>query len=346
MVTEEFGKKTQAANIEQIDEPLVLLTGHRKCGTSMFHHLFDGHEELCCYPVDLYVLYAYFPHFIGEHHTEDELRARLDKIVCDPLRLSIANHGIEGIDVETFKTKFFARLEGKNIRDPRYVIEAMTNAWRSLAEQNDRRWTVVKETSVDIYAAELFKWFPKMRIIQLVRDPRDNYAALKAGVEKYYGQLGEDTRETLASLLQRALVDMRMALLNKSRFGADRYLVLRFEDVARSTESSMQIAASFLGIKYDSCLLKPTVLGHSTSGNNFEQEQMRSVSAKNVNRWRERITPEEAQIIEFHFSGIMEEFSYQTEYSPAEQADAQAEFYKWANYRYFYKDSFSATSRT
>ena len=340
MVIEEFDKERHEASVQQIYEPLILLTGHRKSGTTMFHHLFDGHRELCCYPVDLAVLYAYFPHFISEQHSERELRTRLEKIVCDPLELRVANHGIENMDMKTFKTDFFARLEGRNIRDPRYVIQAMTNAWRSLVKQNDRLWTVVKETSADIYAAELLKWFPKMRIIHLVRDPRDNYAALKAGVQKYYSQLGEGVKETLASLLHRALVDMRMALLNKSRFGADRYLVLRFEDVAQSTENSMKTAASFIGVKFDPCLLRPTVLGRSTVGNNFEQEQMRSVSTKNINRWRERITPEEAQVIEFHFSGIMEEFGYQTEYSPEQRADAQAEFYKWSNYRYFYKDFF------
>lgn len=346
MITKKFTKEWQEVGIQQKDESIVLLTGHRKSGTTMFLNLFDGHRALCCYPVDLSILYAYFPRFICEHHTEDELRARLDTIVCDLLQHKMSKYGVKNVDVRTFREDFFAHLESKNIRDPKQVIQAMTTAWRSLVEQNNRPWLVVKETSADIYAAELIKWFPKMRIIQLVRDPRDNYAALKAGVEKYYSKFGEGYRETLASLLHRALIDMRMALVNKKRFGADRYLVLRFEDVARSTENSMRSVASFLGIEFDTCLLKPTVYGRSIPGNSFEGELMYSVSTKNVDRWRERITPAEAQIIEFHFSGIMEEFGYQAEYSPTQQADAQAEFYKWMNYRYFYSDSFSTASKT
>ncbi len=325
-------------------ESLVLLTGHRKCGTTMFHNLFDGHPDISCYPMDITVLYAYYPYFISEHRTDDELRARLDLIIVDNLKLKLEKHGVKNLDLEKFRHDFYSYLEGNDLRDPKQVIQSMTAAWRNLVQQNDLPYTIVKETSADIYAAELFKWFPNLRIIHLVRDPRDNYAALKAGVQNYYSQMGENDRATLASLLNRALLDMRMAILNKKRFGADRYLVLRFEDIAQSTEKSMQIVTSFLGIKFDSCLLKPTVFNHLTAGNNFEGEQMRSVVAKNVGRWRERINPEEAMIIEFHFSGIMEKFGYKSEFSLFQQADAQSEFYKWMNYKYFYHDSFTLPS--
>jgi hypothetical protein len=50
----------------------------------------------------------------------------------------------------------------------------------------------------------------------------------------------------------------------------------------------------------------------------------------------------EGKVIEFHFSGVMEQFGY-PEYSSADQADAFAEFYKWLNYRYYYSDAFSTS---
>ena len=52
--------------MDQKQEELFILTGHRKSGTSMFHRLFDGHPDINLYPVDLSILYAYFPCFTSD----------------------------------------------------------------------------------------------------------------------------------------------------------------------------------------------------------------------------------------------------------------------------------------
>lgn len=325
--------------------PLVLLTGHRKSGTTLFHSLFDGHPDLCSYPIDLGVLYAYFPHFISYHEEEQELRARLDATVCAPLERTMRANGLEQLDMTAFREELHRRLEVKSLRDTRAVISGIVSVWSDLVGQTDRQWTVVKETSADIYASEIYQWFPRMRMIQLVRDPRDNFAALKAGVASYYSRFGEGANETLASMLHRGRLDMRMALLNRERFGADRYAILRFEDLVRSTDGSMRTMAAFLDIEFAKCMVVPTIFGQPARANTFEEGPIYAVSGRNIGRWRERITPSEAKVIEFHFRGIMEEFGYEPEYTASEQADAYTEFYKWLNYRYYYSDVFS-TSET
>lgn len=327
-------------SLHKIEEPVVFLTGHRKCGTTMFQDLFDGHKSLCCYPADLGVLYAYYPYFISESRTDQELLNRLDRVACGTLEYKIDKSNIKNIDINKFRTDFFSHLKDKNLKDPKIVIKAMMDSWYKLVNKQENQLTVLKETSVDIYAKDLFEWFADLRIIQLVRDPRDNYAAIKAGVEGYYSLFGEGEKESLASVIHRASLDMKMALINRERFGNERYLIVRFENVVQDTENTMRKVASFLGIEFNECLCTPTVCGESTSGNNFDKEKMYSVSNKNLGRWRERISAEEAKIIEFHFGEIMQEFGYQPEFSTLEQADAQAEFYKWMNYKYFYKDSF------
>ena len=65
-------------NQYQLKLPLIILTGHRKSGTSLFHRLFDGLDGINLYPTDLSMLYAYFPCFTGRKDiTDAELRARL-----------------------------------------------------------------------------------------------------------------------------------------------------------------------------------------------------------------------------------------------------------------------------
>ena len=71
--------------INKEDTPLVILTGHRKSGTSMFHRLFDGVDGVNLYPPDISILYAYFPYFTSRNSISDnELRNRLVCVVRGP----------------------------------------------------------------------------------------------------------------------------------------------------------------------------------------------------------------------------------------------------------------------
>jgi hypothetical protein len=132
-----------------------------------------------------------------------------------------------------------------------------------------------------------------------------------------------------------------MASGNRAQFGKDRYLILRFEDLTTAPKSSMQLVADFLGVDFAPSLLAPTVLGRPTGGNAFDNIVTFEVSARNVDRWRDRISPEDAQVIEFHLGADMEAFGYAPAFDRRQQARAAAEFYKWQNYAYFYSDRFA-----
>ena len=94
---------------------------------------------------------------------------------------------------------------------------------------------------------------------------------------------------------------------------------------------------------YDESLLVPTRGGERDAGNSFEGNSFQGVSARNANRWRERISEREAQIIEFYFAAEMRAFDYELVYHDTQRMDAVAEFYKWSNYRYFFSDRFADT---
>ena len=49
-----------------------ILSGHRKSGTSLFRRLFDNIDEINLYPVDLTVLYSYFPYY-SELYKNDKI---------------------------------------------------------------------------------------------------------------------------------------------------------------------------------------------------------------------------------------------------------------------------------
>tara|TARA_Y100001936_G_C15935767_1_gene591921 strand:- start:24 stop:266 length:243 start_codon:yes stop_codon:yes gene_type:complete len=59
-----------------------ILSGHRKSGTSLFRRLFDNIDEINLYPVDLTVLYSYFPYY-SELYKNDKkkLKKRLTEVI-------------------------------------------------------------------------------------------------------------------------------------------------------------------------------------------------------------------------------------------------------------------------
>jgi hypothetical protein len=68
--------------------------------------------------------------------------------------------------------------------------------------------------------------------------------------------------------------------------------------------------AAFLGIDFDPCLQKPTVLGRLTAGNAFDGVAAFDINPRIVERWRERIPGQNAEVIEFHLADEMTALDY------------------------------------
>jgi len=317
----------------------IFICGHRKSGTTMFHNLFDGHPELLVYPSDLNLLYAYFPTYLLPQYSNEERKQRLNKILFDDLNNDLKSNMLyDKLDVDKFRARFFLKLSD-DFTDMKHIINTFIFAFSDVSD-GAGKIPVIKETSIEIYASEIFTWFPDAKFIHLLRDPRDNYAALKSGVAQYYSKLGENEKETLASLINRAKIGMETGVYNLNKFGPKKYKMLKFEALIQNPEQEMKSVAEFMNINFESSLLAPTKLNSQTSGNNFEGNKFFQISAKNVGRWQERITDFEAQIIEFHFETLMNKFGYPLKFQKDERVKAAAEFYKWQNYRYFYNDRF------
>ena len=308
----------------------------------MFSNLFDSHSDLSVFPTDINIIYAYFPVYIEGDFSRAEREKRLHKVVFVDLHNTEQVH--DHFDIERCREVFFKGIEGKPLDDLAVVMHELLAAFRKVAEENvgKKKWSVVKETSLEMYATEFHSRFPGAKFIQLMRDPRDNYAALKAGVDRYK-TFGDDERSLLNSVLHRALLGMKLAAKNQRLLGAENYKIVRFEDVVQRPRETMQDICNWLGVGFEDTMLIPTVLGRATRGNSYDDLAFFEVSAHNVGRWRERISPEEARILEFHFGGLMEEFGYEPVFDESEGFDEVGNFYKWVNYKYFYFDRFSAS---
>lgn len=321
----------------------LFLTGHRKSGTSMLTRLFDSHPELSVYPSDISLLYAYFPAFTASESNPDKLRQRISQVLEKSLDYGLSQSDPKGefhALIRTFTEALFAKLDNESLRNKKAVLRAFISAWSEVSGADADTGIVLKETSQSIHFFELKEVLPTFKFFHLVRDPRDIYAAIKAGVSGYYSEFGEGERESLASVLNRFKVDTSAANILSATHQST-FLTLRFEDIVKNPESTMRKAAAFGNFSFDECLLSPSVAGAAYKGNSHDRIVMSGISSTNVGRWRERISDEEAMIIEFWLGAEMERVGYQRQFTESEAMSAFSKFYDWYNTKYFFSDSFS-----
>jgi hypothetical protein len=99
------------------------------------------------------------------------------------------------------------------------------------------------------YADEMFAAYPGLKMIQMVRDPRDRYAA---SLEKW-----PDGKGRAGGAAARWSYSMAHAERNL-RSHSDDYLVVRFEDLVKNTRQVMEEVCAFLGEPFEEPLLEMT----------------------------------------------------------------------------------------
>jgi len=318
----------------------VFICGHRKGGTTMLINLFDGSSDAIVYPDDSGLFYMYYPKYAKEEFSDSEKINRLANRVGDEnLKEIIDDINCMDTDKEILLRKqrsFHNKLlkyneigfETKDIL--KYFIDSFQKSFFEKAIE-PKVW-IEKTTSTEIYAVEIAKWFKNAKFIHIVRDPRDNWASLKSGWEKRYTNYNDSINELMHSMIERGHLGLRMAKENQEILGVDKYSIIKYEDLTMNSEHHMRSLANFIGIEFNENLLNPTKFGFSWNGNNFDGIKNTKPSSINVNRWKKRITDEEAALIEYYFEDVMCDFGYELSYSKIKRQSAARNHYKWYNF--------------
>lgn len=318
-----------------------MLTGHRKSGTTLLHKLFDSHHELNVYPIDLTVLYAYYPCWTTTKYNDFECKERLTQVITKTLSpiIESKNNRSEKPDINKFLKILFEIKELKELKSPAGLIKGIGEAYCRWLELDSSKPFLFKETSQTVNLAGMISEGLDVACVQIIRDPRDNYAAIKDGVKNYYSKYGENDFASLASVLNRAKMDLELATECRTFF-KDRFTAIRFEDLIEQPKQTMLNISSFLKLNWSATLLEPTVLGEKFNSNTYGNEKIYGISKKNVGRWRDRISYDECAVIEAWMKTAMLDWGYQLVTSHFERLSALERFYAKYNCKYFYKDVF------
>lgn len=317
----------------------IFLTGHRKSGTSVFHRLFDGHPEICCYPVDISIFYAYFPCFTNQKISSSDLRNRLVLVLTKTLRRSMDSFEKRGLSLSEFVNQLVFDIEDKSLRDKASVLRHVQDAWLKNFGSEFDSYFLLKETSQAVFFNEFQQKISGLKMIALVRDPRDNYAAIKAGVQNYYSKFGETDRSSLSSVINRVQLDLKSAYINQKLY-PESFLVVKFEDLLVNPEATMKTVCNFIDIPFHEIILQPTFGGQAYRGNSHEGKIFDGLSNVNQGKWGQRISETEAMVIEYWLQDVMEIWGYDLVFDVKKSQQAFSGFYEWYNCEYFYHDSF------
>lgn len=326
----------------------VFVCGHRRSGTTMLVSLLDAHSQLVVYPGESGYFYAVYPRLFGPG-TSRAARVRqiadfcvknVESIVAG---LPVAEQRALAFPFRAFRAEF-RRLAATSDASAGPLIRALLFAfWKVYgAPERPLRW-VEKTTSSEIYALDAAEWFPKATFIHVLRDPRDNWASLKSGWDVRFKYHNDRPERLMHSMIERGRFGFELAERNRALLGSSRYLVLRYEDLLRKPQQVMHRVASFIGIRFEPTLLQPTMFGRPWGGNNYSGQPFSGLSKANVGRWRQRITSEEAALLEFHFETAMRTFDYRLACTPTARVKAAVNHYKWYNYAQAF--SFEATKK-
>lgn len=325
--------------MQYLENP-VFICGHRKTGTTMMINLLDGNREFVTYPDDSGYFYMYYPRFATDAYSDEEKIERIcnailtdniatvfDKIQCSP-------EDRAELDAKAARCRDLVRkTEMKNIGGGdmlRIFIESFRQSF--YPDITAPKGWIEKTTSTEIYAVDMLEEFPQAKFVHIVRDPRDNWASLSSGWQERYQHFNDEINRLKQSMIERGRLGMEMAVANSQAIGPDQYKVIRFEDLVTDPQSVMKEISAFIGLTYSDDILRTSTLRYTWDGNNFDGLKFTKPSAVNVSRWKERISEQDAMLMEFHFRDMMETFGYAPTFSVKETAKAASDHYKWFNF--------------
>lgn len=346
------------------DLPLFIC-GHPKSGTSLLRAIFDSHPQLVVYPEETIFFRRFLPRSAGF-----DLNGQLDladETLIHIFRWNSTNptpdqEDFPGRDYSTIPYEDVRRVMRQNVaesyRHPGDILSAAIMAYGEVSaptsgpgraseagmsdtgrtpyaprgkDFDKRRW-VEKSPYNEYYAGQIFGWWPEARCIHIVRDPRDNFVSYRRKHPSWRA-------EFFASNWKRST---QAGLDNLERFGAERYLILRYEDLTQKPEASLRQLLDFLQIDWHPSLAAPTRAGEQWQGNSMFADQFQGISAAPVRRWKGNLSPEDAAVIGAMAKSPMQAFEYLPEAdkgAPGVAFSARWRVYTWPIRRRFIRRS-------
>ena len=295
--------------LDFINRP-VFICGHPKSGTSLLTALLDGHPYLVVYPEETLFFRRFLPAIEGKAF-EDQWRLAQQMLI----HIFEWNQENPPAHQKNFPDRDYSNISFDEIRrlmqaivpktetEPRDFLEAAILAFKDatdLEHENPKHW-VEKSPYNEFYADKIINWWSKSKCIHIVRDPRDNFISYKRKHPDW----------TSRKFAWNWNLSTQAGLNNHEKYGADRYLLLRYEDLLLRKNFITQRITEFLSIPWDEKLLFPSRLGVLWQGNSMFEEDYNEISLNPIGRWKYLINEYDLAMIQAICKNMMYRMNYE-----------------------------------
>ena len=292
------------------DRPLFI-GGHPKSGTSLLRALLDSHPQLVVYPEETGFFRRFLPKTLGltldaQLDLADQLLIHIftwNRQNPPPSQTGFPDRDYSEVSFDQVSHALRELINQLGCRYPGDLLSAAALAYGRVTGQSlpTLRYWVEKTPYNEFYAEQIFTWWPKgARCLYVVRDPRDNHVS-------YRRKHPEWSAEFFATNWNRSV---HCALRNQARYGADRYRVVRYEDLVQSSQETLAAITRFLDIDDNPSLTQPTRAGQSWQGNSMFADQFQGISNTPLGRWKGPLNTRETAVIEWIAAWGMQALDY------------------------------------
>jgi hypothetical protein len=251
----------------------VFVCGAARSGTSLLRDLLDGHPELVVIPNEsaFYTgLERRLMHVGADRHRSYVGCWWLERLADPPPFWLLGSSAADGSPYMAFARnlagwwQIFERHDDAKIASWPLASFALAYAqWLGGGQlpPSARMW-VEKSPGNERSLTRIWQDFPAAKVIQIVRRPEAVLASIKNMTARRWNR-----RRTLAHILGEMAPSYRIAAAGGHRAAADRYCLVRYEDLTANPDATMLRIARFLDIEPRPSLLRPTVAGRPAFNN-------------------------------------------------------------------------------
>jgi hypothetical protein len=270
-----------------LSEP-IFVTGPDRSGTSLMYALLGSHPNVSM--VRRTNIWRWFHGRYGDLRADDNFERCLDAM------LRYRRMSVLEIDADRVRNEFW-------MGPPTYGrLFSLVHEHRA-QRIGKPRWGD-KSLHAEHSASDVFAEFPRAKMIHLLRDPRDRHAS----VVKRYPDREKGIAGTTASWISSTRAGRR-----NLRQHPDRYLMIRYEDLAREPETTMRAVCEFIDEPYDAAMLTmQDTPDHGEIGGNssFGQFEPGSISTRSIGRYRTVLAPADVAFVQRWAGSLMEAHGY------------------------------------
>lgn len=302
--------------IETLRDRPIFLCGHPRSGTSLLRALFDGHHQVLAYPYESFFFRGFLPQAAKlERDERIELASRY-MLQFTELRPEMAA-GFEQFPAEARKIQAFAQMclaVQQYIQDYGYrhdgdllaaVILAFGQVYRLIGPET--RYWLEKSIFNEFFAEQIFDWWPEARCIHVMRDPRDVFVS-------YHPRRKKILPRKFALRWQKSAAQ---GLANRQKYGAERYFIFKYKELAETPDDFLEKLTAFLGIDNAPALRIPSSVGQPWEGNSTFTDSFAGISTQPVGRWTTELSRLDVQVIEQISGEAMRGLAYPLKTKPS-----------------------------